>query len=148
MLKNYRLTRAYNIRLYEVGIGKFASDAEVMETAQMAHLGTVVDTNGDVVKFQRSAEEEPELFDLNWSIDQINGTDRTVVDIAPLRAGYVFTDDVYGLIRDMAELDPDWPGDARAIKELFARAKDVFSRLEKQTDMEAKTWQADSSTSL
>jgi hypothetical protein len=142
-LKAYTLTRSYNIRVFEKAMCVFPSDEEAVLAATYAHMYDLIDANGHNVHFERICEDEASFIDLAWVVDKITPTSNDPLAFTPivdgaaaLRDGYVMSEDVVDLIEAMAGLDPDWPGDMRAVKAAIHYAKELSNRLKAQAEYE------------
>ena len=139
-LKTYKFTRSYNVRVYEVAEGQFASDEEAKYSAQQAHFDVLVDSSGKALTFERVSEDEPVMYDLGWMIDRVSGDPDTpnliapVVDGEHLRPGYVDTIMLLDVINEIGPLDQDWPGHMRQMRAGLYKLKELYDRLETQED--------------
>jgi len=135
-LKNFTLTRQFNVAVLEVGCGRFASREEVSTTMKQARIGDVVDTAGQKVEFRCHGDMAPSMFDFEWSASSEG--EKTI------HARYTTVQAVtlLDMVQRLSELDAGWPDDAKKINALIKEAKVMMHRLDAQGDRELESWLA------
>lgn len=115
----YGLIRGRNVRVYEVGAGRFPNLDEALYAAKDAHLGNPVDYSGKTVVLERKGEDETVFMDVEWSVAPIDEN----APFKVLKDDYVTSGTVQELMEELALLSPDWPSDIRALRALCERAR-------------------------
>jgi hypothetical protein len=117
----YTINRARNLRVFEKGMAEYPSDEEVVEACRVAGAGDLIGYDGKKVPLLQTGATKPWLPDpVLWV--QKKGEQDKLLTQQPIAEGPTGMELLY-VIKALAKLDLDWPGDIQSIRTLIHRAR-------------------------